>query len=94
MKYALKQVDRVLVNKAGKLESIIRERDILEDLTECPQVMNLEATFLDSDYFYFVCEYLENGTLDSVIKKLGKLDLKSTVTIIAQVVAALEAIHS
>ena len=65
--FALKEVNRDFVMKTGKMEAIMRERDVLEEMLDCPQIIDLECTFMDDDNFYFLMEYVENGTLEKLI---------------------------
>lgn len=55
--FAIKEVNCEFVQKIGKVESIYRERDILEAMLDCSQIVSLDSTLLDEDNFYFVMEY-------------------------------------
>lgn len=61
--YALKEISKALLKKEEKLFQIFRERDILAEFNNCEQFIGLDATFMDSENFYFLMEYANKGTL-------------------------------
>ncbi|CDW74527.1 3-phosphoinositide-dependent protein kinase-1 [Stylonychia lemnae] len=55
--------------KFNKTKSVHREKDILNQLKDHPNVIKLENTFQDKQNLYFVFEHCPNGTLSNLISK-------------------------
>jgi len=66
--FALKVVNKEHVVKYDKVESVFRERDILQVLTNNPNIVHFEATFQDEKNLYFLMEYVQRGDLSDLLK--------------------------
>ena len=53
----------------------------------------MECTFQDSENLYFLMEYVERGTLEFVMKMVGKLPVETVRFMAAEIILALEALH-
>ena len=62
-KYSLKVLDRAVVEKCDKLEAVLREKEILEEFLDTPQIIDLEGTMIDEENLYFITKYCDNGML-------------------------------
>lgn len=69
--YALKQVDKMLIIKHDKIESVHRERDILL-IARHTNIVHLDCTFSDDQYLYYLLEYAVNRSLSELIKLISK----------------------
>ena len=43
--FALKELSKEMVVKYGKVPAVMREQNVHENMTECPYIINLNATF-------------------------------------------------
>jgi len=66
--YALKVLEKDHILKYDKIESVFRERDIGQDLSGHPNIVEFQATFQDAENLYFLLEYCENGSLSGLMK--------------------------
>ncbi|OQR95727.1 cGMP-dependent protein kinase [Thraustotheca clavata] len=64
---ALKCVSKAHVIECQQQEHIVRERAILKELPPNPFVVQLYATFQDSNYLYMLLELVQGGELFSVL---------------------------
>ena len=55
-----------------KTAAVMREKQILTQLTGVPGVVQIKQTFMDTNNLYFVFEHLPWGTLADLIKAEGK----------------------
>ncbi|KAK3036993.1 hypothetical protein RJ639_029982 [Escallonia herrerae] len=90
--------DRVVLKKADMIrknavESILAERDILISVRN-PFVVRFFYSFTCRENLYLVMEYLNGGDLYSLLRNLGCLDEEVARVYIAEVVLALEYLHS
>lgn len=69
--YALKQVDKDLIIKHGKVDSVHRERDILM-IARHPNIVHFDCTFMDDANLYFLLEYAENRSLSELLRLISK----------------------
>lgn len=72
---------------------MFRERNILEQMIHCRQIISLELTMLDDDNFYFVMEYASRGTLDMLTKSVKPLPKRTCQWLLADIILGLEALH-
>ncbi|KAJ7949610.1 putative Kinase [Quillaja saponaria] len=86
----LKKADMILKNA---VESILAERNILISVRN-PFVVRFFYSFTCRDNLYLVMEYLNGGDLYSLLRNLGCLDEDMARVYIAEVVLALEYLHS
>ena len=86
--YALKVLNKEFIIQYDKVDSVFRERDILQDIQDHPNVVQFEATFQDDKHLYFLMEYVERGDLSELMRnKALPLDLAKFYT--AELVNAL-----
>ena len=81
------------MEKTGKTESVMREKNYLLQLKEHPFVITLHQTFMDEDNLYFVFENCGYGDLSKMIKQKKYLDYQLAVHYSAEIVCALEEMH-
>ncbi|KAK6153881.1 hypothetical protein DH2020_013520 [Rehmannia glutinosa] len=86
----LKKADMIRKNA---VESILAERDILISVRN-PFVVRFFYSFTCRENLYLVMEYLNGGDLYSLLRNLGCLDEDVARVYIAEVVLALEYLHS
>ncbi|ELR17338.1 serine/threonineprotein kinase [Acanthamoeba castellanii str. Neff] len=90
---AIKILDKRHVVKENKVEQVKREKQILESLSH-PNIIHLYGTFQDNNSLFFAMEYCPNGELHQHLKRLGSFNLECTQFYIAELVSALEYLHS
>jgi serine/threonine protein kinase len=73
---------------------MMQEKNLHEICCEHPNIVSLECTIQDEDFLYFVMEYASNGTLQDLLNSQHKLDTLTTRKIAAEIVVALEFLHS
>lgn len=71
----------------------MRERDCLDLMGPCKQIINIYQTIEDDDNLYFVLEIAENGTLDKIMKKHGPIEKDYARYVLGQIILGLEAMH-
>ncbi|PKU69987.1 probable serine/threonine protein kinase IREH1 isoform X1 [Dendrobium catenatum] len=86
----LRKADMILKNA---VESILAERDILISVRN-PFVVRFFYSFTSRENLYLVMEYLNGGDLYSLLRNLGCLNEEVARIYIAEVVLALEYLHS
>jgi serine/threonine protein kinase len=92
--YAMKELQKEHILKYNKIQAVFRERDILEMICEHQNVVQLECTFQDEDNLYFLMEFADKGSLASLIKHVKPLPIETSRFFIAELVLALEYLHS
>ena len=90
--YALKTIPKARLSTEG-LGQVMAERALLAKCNH-PLIIRLYSAFQDNLYFYFCLEYLPGDTLTHSIHKQGKLSMEVCRHIAAQVVVALQYLHS
>lgn len=68
----MKVLEKDHILKYDKIESVFRERDLGQELSGHPNVVEFQATFQDADNLYFLLEYCENGSLSGLLKHASK----------------------
>lgn len=77
------------------MEYVTREKSVLQMLSSCASYfVKLYCTFQDTERLYFVLAYAKNGELLSYINKNKAFSLNCTQYYTAELVLALEALHS
>lgn len=66
--YALKQIRKEMVRKNKMEEQLLMEIK-MQFFFDHPNILKLYGVFSDTDSVYLVLEYMEDGTLYSVLKK-------------------------
>ena len=77
-------------DRKGSLKS---EINLLKKL-EHPKIVKYIDSIYTEDHLNIVLEYVENGSLDSLIKKFGKIPEQLVIIYIQQVLQGLEFLHS
>ncbi|KAI4347283.1 hypothetical protein L6164_008105 [Bauhinia variegata] len=91
--FAIKVLKKADMIRKNAVESILAERDILITVRN-PFVVRFFYSFTDRMNLYLVMEYLNGGDLYSLLRNLGCLDEEVARVYIAEVVLALEYLHS
>ncbi|XP_073303586.1 probable serine/threonine protein kinase IRE [Primulina huaijiensis] len=91
--FAIKVLKKSDMIRKNAVESILAERDILISVRN-PFVVRFFYSFTCRENLYLVMEYLNGGDLFSLLKNLGCLEEDMARIYIAEVVLALEYLHS
>uniref|UniRef100_A0A3N7HHK3 non-specific serine/threonine protein kinase n=1 Tax=Populus trichocarpa TaxID=3694 RepID=A0A3N7HHK3_POPTR len=91
--FAIKVLKKADMIRKNAVESILAERDILISVRN-PFVVRFFYSFTCRENLYLVMEYLNGGDLYSLLRNLGCLDEDVARVYIAEVVLALEYLHS
>ena len=91
--YALKVIRKADALNKNQQRSIIMERDILHNVQN-PFVVRLFYTFQNTDYLFWVMEYIQGGDVYSLLQGLNCFDESMAKVYAAEVVLALEYCHS
>ncbi|KAK4781971.1 hypothetical protein SAY86_016073 [Trapa natans] len=91
--FAIKVLKKADMIRKNAVESILAERDILISVRN-PFVVRFFYSFTCSENLYLVMEYLNGGDLYSLLRKMCCLDEDVARVYIAEVVLALEYLHS
>ncbi|KAL8132778.1 hypothetical protein AgCh_008311 [Apium graveolens] len=91
--FAIKVLKKADMIRKNAVESILAERDILIAVRN-PFVVRFFYSFTCRENLYLVMEYLNGGDLYSLLRNLGCLDEDVARVYIAEVVLALEYLHS
>ncbi|XP_027110474.1 probable serine/threonine protein kinase IRE isoform X1 [Coffea arabica] len=91
--FAIKVLKKADMIRKNAVESILAERDILISVRN-PFVVRFFYSFTCRENLYLVMEYLNGGDLFSLLKSLGCLDEDMARIYIAELVLALEYMHS
>ncbi|CAG9087948.1 unnamed protein product [Plutella xylostella] len=93
--YAIKVCEKRHIIKEKKGEYIKREKEALNMLSNVPKgFVRLYCTFQDAERLYFVLSYAKNGELLPYINKVGSFELDVAKYYAAELVLALEKMHS
>ena len=90
--YALKQIDKKLVDKFEKHYEIHIEKQCLIQLKH-PNIVKMNKAFQDDNYLYFALEYCSNRDLGRLINCLGKFNYKLAQFYSAEILSALIYMH-
>ncbi|CAN6450599.1 unnamed protein product [Victoria cruziana] len=91
--FAIKALRKVDMIRKNNVERILAERNILITIRN-PFVVRFFYSFTSKDNLYLVMEYLNGGDLFSLLKNIGCLEEDVARKYIAELVLALEYIHS
>ncbi|XP_044504871.1 probable serine/threonine protein kinase IRE [Mangifera indica] len=91
--FAIKVLKKADMIRKNAVESILAERNILISVRN-PFVVRFFYSFTCRENLYLVMEYLNGGDLYSLLKNLGCLDEDMARVYIAELVLALEYLHS
>ncbi|KAF9972513.1 pkb-activating kinase-like protein [Actinomortierella ambigua] len=91
--YAIKVLDKRHIIREKKVKYVNIEKNVLYKLDH-PGVVKLYSTFQDNASLYYVLEVCDNGELLAYIRKLGSFDENCTQFYAAQILSAVEYVHS
>lgn len=91
--FAIKVLRKIDMIRKNAVENILAERDILISVRN-PFVVRFFYSFTCRDNLYLVMEYLNGGDLYSLLRKMGCLEENVARVYIAELVLALEYLHS
>ncbi|XP_074647208.1 3-phosphoinositide-dependent protein kinase 1-like isoform X2 [Tubulanus polymorphus] len=91
--YAMKVCDKAQIIREKKVAYISREKEILYRINH-PFFVKLHFTFQDTEKLYFGLSYARRGELLDYLKKLGSFDEHCTQFYSAEIILALEHLHS
>ncbi|RWR72347.1 putative serine/threonine protein kinase IRE4 isoform X1 [Cinnamomum micranthum f. kanehirae] len=91
--FAIKVLKKLDMIRKNDIERILAERNILITVRN-PFVVRFFYSFTCRDNLYLVMEYLNGGDLYSLLRKVGCLEENAARTYIAELVLALEYLHS
>lgn len=86
---AIKKVKKELLNHYDFFQQMKKELEIQYRLSMHPNIAQLYAYFYDRDHIYSVLEYVPEGNLYQILRKVGCFNESITRQIIQQVVSAL-----
>lgn len=92
--YAVKVLEKKHIIKEKKIKYVNIEKNTLNRLTEHPGIVRLYYTFQDETSLYYVLDLCNGGELLGVLKKAGTFDVECTRFYGAQILDALEYMHS
>ncbi|KAF9467270.1 kinase-like domain-containing protein, partial [Collybia nuda] len=93
--YAIKVLEKAHLIKKDKMSTALAEKNALVRLgAGHPGIVRLFYAFQDEWRLYFVIDLARNGEMQSLISKLGSLSTKCAQYYAAQVVDALDYMHS
>ncbi len=91
--FAIKVVKKQEIIRMVQLEHIYCEKHLLSQLRN-PFIISLYATFQDQTNLFMLMEYAIGGELFSYLRKAGKFCFTTTRFFVAEIVLALEYLHS
>eukprot|EP01134_Creolimax_fragrantissima_P004204 CFRG4204T1 len=92
--FAIKVLEKAHVVKEKKVKYVTLEKNVFEKLNSHPSFVRLYYTFHDARRLYYVLSYAENGELLHYIRKLGSFQEACAKHYAAEMVVALEYMHS
>ncbi|KAK6083616.1 AGC PDK1 protein kinase [Seiridium cupressi] len=92
--YAVKVLEKRHIIKEKKIKYVNIEKDTLNRLTDHPGIVRLYYTFQDESSLYYVLDLCTGGELLGVLKKTGTFDEECTRFFGAQILDAIEYMHS
>jgi len=92
--YAVKVLEKRHIIKEKKTKYVNIEKNTLNRLTEHPGIVRLYYTFQDETSLYYVLDLCSGGELLGVLKKTGTFDVECTRFYGAQILDAIEYMHS
>jgi len=90
--YAMKIMNKTKISGQRQLQCLIAERNIM--LNDNPFLMHLHYSFQTDDKLYFVMDYIPGGDLAYHLEVKGRFNEKEAKFISAEIVLALEHLHS
>ncbi|CAL6058223.1 Kinase [Hexamita inflata] len=91
--YALKVIKKKLVLQAQELDHTNAELKVLQRITH-PFLVSIYGAFQNADSLFLVLDFMPGGELFHHMQKLGSFSERSARILIAQLILALEELHS
>lgn len=91
--YAMKVTKKSDMMKQNKIKRLLTQREILIT-AQHPFIVTLHWCWHEKDAIYFIMDYCEGGDLYGLLEKYGRLPEKSVKFYCAEVLTALEYLHS
>ncbi|KAL3318756.1 3-phosphoinositide dependent protein kinase-1 [Cichlidogyrus casuarinus] len=91
--YAVKVIEKSHALKNNAVSAVLIEKEVLVR-TSHPFIIQLYYTFQDQKCLYYVLQYAELGDMQAIMQKLTSLDLNCTQFFAAEVLLAIEHLHS
>jgi len=91
--FALKIINREKTVEKDQEDYIRSELSIMRSMNS-DYTVKLYYSFQNEDYWFFVMEYLNGGDVGSLLKNYGLIEERYTLLYIAEIVVALEYLHS
>lgn len=92
--YALKIMSIPEVIRLKQIEHVKNEKLILSTIKPHPFIVRLLWTHHNNQFLYMLMEYLPGGEMYTLLKQKQKFDVKSAIFYTAEIVCALEYLHS
>ncbi|KRH92579.1 cAMP-dependent protein kinase catalytic subunit (PKA), partial [Pseudoloma neurophilia] len=92
--YALKRILKSLFLKNKQLDNLYQEKRSLNSLFFSKYFVKLIYSFSNANSYFFLTEYIAGGELFFWLRKYGTFILKNTVFYSAEIILALEYLHS
>ena len=92
--YAMKILKKTRIEKKNQEEHVQTERNILVAMSDRPFMIKLHHSFQNDKKLYFILEYCPGGELFELLSKKRKFTEDQTRFYAAQIVIALEHMHS
>ena len=89
----MKRIAKSTITTERQIERIMNERNLLEELNS-DFIVKLHYAFQDDKYLYFVMDFIDGGDMFSIVKYQGKLDENIVRTYAAELILAIEYLHS
>ena len=74
-------------------EKFIKEAQMIAGLEDVPHIIRIHDVFQENSTAYYVMQFIEGGSLKSLVKQRGRLDESSAKKYITQVAEALAELH-
>jgi cGMP-dependent protein kinase len=92
--YAIKVLDRSYVEKSQIIQYIMNEEEILRTVPRFPFVVTFHKLIKDSNFIYFIMEFIEGEDLFDVITKVISFTPEHARQLVAQVLLMMEHLHA
>lgn len=92
--YAIKVLDRIYVEKSQIIQYIMNEEQILRTVPRHPFIVSFYKLLKDTNFIYFIMEFIEGEDLFDVITKVISFSLEHARFLMGQVLLMMEHMHS
>jgi cGMP-dependent protein kinase len=92
--YAIKVLDRAYVEKSQIIQYIMNEEEILRTVPRSPFIVSFYKLIKDSNFIYFIMEFIEGEDLFDVITKVVSFTLEHTRFLISQILLMMDHMHN